>query len=51
MQIVSPSEDGLYDPERGVALAQAGGKLRNYTYMRNLYSASYEAQVQYFAHR
>ncbi len=48
-QVVSPSEDGLYDPSRGVAIAQAGKSLHNYTYIRNLYTTRM-AEVQYFAH-
>lgn len=50
VQVVSPSEDGAYDPERGVAIAQAGRLLRNYTYIRNIYSTRMK-DVQYFAHK
>ncbi|MEA5058858.1 MAG: hypothetical protein VB049_02300 [Candidatus Pelethousia sp.] len=50
VQVVSPSEDGAYDPDRGVAIAQAGRLLRNYTYIRNIYSSRMK-EVQYFAHK
>ena len=50
VQVVSPSEDGAYDPSRGVAIAQAGRLLRNYTYITNIYSSRLK-DVQYFAHR
>lgn len=50
VQMVSPSKDGAFDPERGVAIAQAGRLLRNYTHIGNIYSGRL-AQVQYFAHR
>lgn len=50
VQVISPSKDGAYDPDRGVAIAQAGRLLRNYTHIREIYS-SRMAAVQYFAHR
>ena len=50
VQVVSPSESGTYDPEKGVAIAQAGTRLRNYTYITNIYSSRMK-EVQYFAHR
>ena len=50
VQMVSPSKDGTYDPERGVAVAQAGRLLRNYTYITDIYSSRMK-QVQYFAHK
>ncbi len=50
VQVVSPSKDGLYDPSRGVAIAQAGRTLSNYTYIRKIYS-SRMSEVQYFAHK
>lgn len=50
VQVVSPSEDGAYDPSRGVAIAQAGRLLRNYTYITKIYSSRLK-DVQYFAHR
>ena len=50
VQVVSPSEDGAYDPSRGVAIAQAGRILSNYTYIRKIYSSRMD-EVQYFAHK
>ena len=48
MQVVSPSEDGLYDPDRGVAIAQAGRRLRTYAYASNVYASA--KGVKYYAH-
>ncbi|MDO5111660.1 MAG: hypothetical protein Q4E65_05090 [Clostridia bacterium] len=48
-QVVVPSEDGGYDPVKGVAIAQAGRRLFNNAYITNVYSASLP-EVQYFAH-
>lgn len=50
VQVVAPSEDGAYDPKRGVAIAQAGRLLRNNTYITKIYSSRMK-DVQYFAHR
>jgi hypothetical protein len=50
VQVVSPSQDGAYDPARGVAIAQAGRILSNYTYTTKIYNESLK-NVQYFAHR
>ena len=49
-QIVSPSETGGFDAQRGVAISQAGRRLMNYSYITNVYSASLP-EVQYFAHK
>ncbi len=48
-QVVSPSTNGAYDPVKGVAVAQAGRTLTDYTYVTNIYNASLP-EVQYFAH-
>ncbi|MDR2599623.1 MAG: hypothetical protein LBC73_05050 [Oscillospiraceae bacterium] len=37
VQMIAPSQDGLYDPSRGVAITQAGGKNFNYTYITSTY--------------
>jgi len=50
MQVVSPSESGTYDAERGVAIAQAGRHLYNYNYITSVYGQGTLGQVQYFAH-
>ncbi len=50
VQVVSPSVDGRYDPSRGVAIAQAGSKLKNYDYITSIYGAGTLPQVQYFVH-
>ena len=49
-QIVSPSQSGGFDPQRGVAISQAGRRLMNYSYITNVYSATLP-EVQYFAHK
>lgn len=52
-QVVSPSKDGSYDPVRGVAIAQAGRRLKNYDYITSVYSPTGTSlpEVQYFAHK
>ena len=48
VQMVAPSRDGEFDPERGVAIAQAGGTNTNYAYITETYGASGMRQVRYF---
>ena len=50
VQVVCPSEDGLYDAERGPTIAQAGRKTLNYAYSRSVYSVNGLSKVRYFAH-
>ena len=50
MQVVSPSENGAYDANRGVAIAQAGRHLYNYNYITSVYGQGTLPEVQYFAH-
>ncbi len=50
VQVVSPSVDGRYDPTRGVAISQAGSKLKNYDYITSIYGAGTLPQVEYFVH-
>lgn len=47
-QVVSPSVDGQYDAQRGTAVAQAGLRLRNYTYLSQLFSDT--SDVAFYAH-
>ncbi|HWR21906.1 MAG TPA: hypothetical protein VN366_00380 [Feifaniaceae bacterium] len=49
VQVVCPSGDGLYDPSRGVTVAQAGRTLTNYTPITNIYSERLNSVV-YYAH-
>ncbi len=49
-QVVCPLADGNYDPQKGVAIAQAGRRLMNYSYITNVYSSTLP-EVQYFAHK
>lgn len=49
VQVVSPSADGQYNAARGVAIAQAGRNLTDYTYITNVYGSRLK-DVQYFAH-
>ncbi len=49
VQVVCPSKDGEYNAQKGVTVAQAGRRLRNYTYITNIYNASLP-KVSYFAH-
>lgn len=50
VQIVCPSENGEYDEERGVTVAQAGNRNFNYAYITSVYSGSALQQVRYYAH-
>lgn len=49
VQVVCPSRDGLYDPKRGVTVAQAGRTLTSYIPITRIYNASLP-KVKYFAH-
>lgn len=51
IQIVCPSADGLYDPKRGVMIAQAGRKLTSYAPIKSIYKKESLSKVVYFAHR
>ena len=50
VQVVCPSEDGTYDPARGVTIAQAGRRLTSYKPITSIYNASLP-KVVYFAHK
>ncbi|MDR3278626.1 MAG: hypothetical protein LBT12_07615, partial [Oscillospiraceae bacterium] len=50
VQMVVPSESGGYDEIRGVAVAQAGARVYNYTYLSNIYGAEGRKSVRYFVH-
>ncbi len=50
LQMVSPSADGIYDEERGVAIAQAGKTVKNYDYASSVYSKETLQKVEYFVH-
>jgi hypothetical protein len=50
VQVVCPSKDGAYDPEKGVTIAQAGRRLRNYAYISETYSKEQLGKISYFVH-
>lgn len=50
VQIVCPSENGSYDPIRGVTVAQAGSNRYNYAYASSVYSSSRLPSVRYYVH-
>jgi len=50
VQMVCPSKDGVYDPKRGVTIAQAGRNLTSYRAITSIYSKSSLGRVKYFAH-
>ena len=51
VQVVVPSRDGGYDPQRGVTIAQAGGNLTSYTSIKRTYSdAVLREKVRYWVH-
>ena len=50
VQVVCPSEDGGFDPVRGVTVAQAGSKVFNYTHITSIYGTNGLKNVRYFVH-
>ncbi|MDR2589987.1 MAG: hypothetical protein LBC71_03245 [Oscillospiraceae bacterium] len=52
VQMIAPSQDGLYDPSRGVAITQAGGKNFNYTYITSTYGLQRlnSGQIKHWIH-
>lgn len=50
VQMVCPSNNGMYDPSRGVTIAQAGSNLYNYKHIGDMYSDSNVSKFTYFAH-
>jgi len=50
VQVVCPSQDGSYNPQKGVTIAQAGRNLYDYAYVTQVYNASL-SKLTYFAHR
>ena len=51
IQMVCPSKDGSFDPQRGVMIAQAGSRLTSYAPITSIYGKQSLSQVKYFAHR
>lgn len=49
VQVVCPSNDGRYDPSRGVTIAQAGRTLTSYKPITDVYNESLK-NVVYYAH-
>lgn len=49
VQMVCPSEDGRYNPDRGVTVAQAGRNLTSYAPITEIYGKDLSG-VRYFAH-
>ena len=50
VQIVCPSEDGGFDPIRGVTVAQAGAKVTGYTHISSTFKQSDLKNVKYYIH-
>lgn len=50
IQVVSPSQNNAYDPDRGVAIAQAGRKLINYGYIDQVFRSTSLKNVEYYVH-
>ena len=50
VQVVAPSKDGTFDSDRGVAIAQAGRIVSNYTHLSNIYGNSGQKSVRYWVH-
>lgn len=50
VQMVCPSADGSYDPERGVTVAQAGSTLTSYKPITSILGKASLSKVAYFAH-
>lgn len=50
LQVVSPSRNGAYDPQKGVTIAQAGRQLINDGYASDAYLDNKLSEVEYFVH-
>lgn len=50
VQVVCPSNDGKFDPKRGVTIAQAGRHLYDYAYITDVYGSKGLSKVKYYAH-
>jgi hypothetical protein len=50
VQVVCPSDNGTYDPQKGVTIAQAGRRLYNYTNITQIYSSRTLDNVAYYVH-
>lgn len=50
LQVVSPSMNGEYNADKGVAIAQAGRQLIDYGYATDSYSKGRLKEVEYFVH-
>jgi len=51
MQVVVPSQDGKYDPVRGVTIAQAGSRNTNYMHISGIYGANtLKNNIRYWVH-
>ena len=50
VQVVCPSENGTYDPQKGVTIAQAGRHLYDYAYITQVYSGRTLDDVAYYVH-
>ena len=50
VQIVCPSQDGEFDPIRGVTIAQAGRIVTSYSHLSSTYSTNGQQSVSYFVH-
>jgi hypothetical protein len=40
----------MFDPARGVAIAQAGSRLTNYRYLNSMFGAQWLSTVRYWVH-
>ncbi|MGI6151293.1 MAG: hypothetical protein ACOYIR_05015 [Christensenellales bacterium] len=50
VQIVCPSKDGTFNPQKGVTVAQAGSNLTRYSHITDILGSSSLSKVSYFAH-
>lgn len=50
VQVVCPSKDGTFNPQKGVTVAQAGSNLTRYSYISDILGSSSLSKVSYFAH-
>ncbi len=50
LQVVTPSQDGKYDEQKGVTIAQAGSNSYNYAHITKVFGDGRLNQVEYFVH-
>lgn len=51
VQMIRPSDNNDFDPQKGVAVAQAGSRLVDYAHNATLFNTDKRSQMRYYIHR